>query len=190
LPFAQDACDELQLELELNGALVLEKIDSTIVIPIGTTQFDTLLPTDMLEPQRLSERLSGSTDLFVNMTTRMWEPEILPTDSLRYWAFREGDIFTPGATTTRDVKIYYLKRMFNITTISDSISVNGSRQFLINRIAALAAKFIGQNESRSNELNLTASEMLNKLTRINAKSKQRTRTRRRPFRLIGRKRWV
>ena len=40
LPYAQDACDELQLELELFGALILEEISTPpITIPIYTNLF-------------------------------------------------------------------------------------------------------------------------------------------------------
>lgn len=193
LPYAQDAADALQLELERKGMLVLEKVTSTpIVIPIGRTDLATtpaLIPIDMLEPQIVKERLSGSTDLFQEMTRRAWTPDILPTDSLRYWDYREENIFFVGATTARDIQISYLKRLINITAITDSINVNNSQLFMITKIAALAARYSGENPSRADTLDGEAEEYLYKLTQIGTKSKQGTRTRRRPFIIGTRRRW-
>lgn len=198
-PYAQDAADEMQLELELNGILALEKITSTpIVIPKVSNfvpgQFVSmsslsLLPSDMLEPQAIEERLSGSTDLFRDMVRRMWTPDILPTDSLRYWNYREEDIFFLGATTNRDIVIKYLKRLVVITDPSSTVSINNSQLYMITKIAALAARFVGENETRASELDAEALTYLNKVTRIGVKSKQGTRTRRRPF-SIGRRNWT
>ena len=203
LPYAQDACDELQLELELFGALILEEVSTPpITIPIYTNWSITgvpqvlgynttpALPADLLEPQRLEERLSGSTDMFVPMIARQWEPDILPSDSLRYWSWREQNINFIGATTLRDIKIYYLKRLLNVTSITNVINVNNSQLFLTCRIAGMAARDIGENPTRADELDQEAEKMLNKLTRIGVKNKQRTRTRRRPFVLTSRRRWV
>ncbi len=198
LPYAQDAADELQLQLELYGALVLEKMSPIIKVPqftgaVGTSQ-DLLslglLPNDMLEPQKVEERLSGSTDLFYDMTRRMWEPNILPTDSLRYWDYREENIFFIGATTVRDIKLYYLKRLIVVSDINSVISVNNSQQFMIPRTAALCAQYIGENQARAQELNNEAKEHLVDTIRIAVKSKQGTRTRRRPYVANRGRRWI
>jgi hypothetical protein len=199
LPYAQDAGDELQAELELNGVLVLETISAIIVVPQITNfvpgQFVSLaqlnlLPADMLEPQTLKERLSGSPDMFLPMVRRMWTPDILPTDFLRYWDYRNEDIFLLGCNNTQDVLIEYLQRRININSITDPVNVNNSQQFMINRIAAMAARYIGENPTRADELDKVAQENMNWLLGIAAKSKQGTRTRRRPFVLVGRRRWV
>ena len=196
LPYIQDAADELQLELELNGSLVLEEISAAIIVPIwtggpGTEQnLGALLPVDMLEPQRLEERLSGSPDMFVPLIRRQWGPDILPTDSLRFWSYREQDIFFVGATTVRDVKIYYLRRDIMILNTGSTIDVNNSQLFMINKSAALAARYIGENPTRATELDNEAAKHLNSVTRIGVKSKQGARTRRRPYVVAGRRRWV
>ncbi len=192
LSFAQDAADELQMELELYGILALEKKSPVIVIPQGVTDMGTagLLPNDMLEPQKLQERISGSTDLFVDMTRRMWTPEVQPTDSLRYWDYREENIFFVGATQARDVKISYLKRLIVVMDVNSVINVNNSQQFMINRTAAMCARDIGENPTRADELDNAAARNLEKVIRIGVKSKQGTRTRRRPFVLTGRRNWA
>lgn len=196
LPYAQDAADELQGELELNGILVLEKISTIITVPINSTSLSTpssgpsLLPTDMLEPQKLTERLSGSTDLFMDMIRRQWEPQILPTDELRYWTYREEDIKFVGATTVRDIEIYYLKRLIVIAALTDTISVNNAQLFMITRTAALLARNIGENPTRADELDKEASDNMNWLLGIGVKNKQGARTRRRPYVIAGRRRWV
>lgn len=190
LPHAKEAADELQTTLELNGILVLEKKSAAIVVPIGTTQMGILLPTDMLEPQILKERLSGSTDMYQDMIPRQWEPEILPTDSLRYWTYREQDIFFVGATTDRQVHIHYIKRLINLVSVNTPIPVNNAEQFMVNRTAALAADFQGENETRAMKLNKDADDNIEQLIGIGIKNKQGTRTRRRPFQLVGTRRWT
>jgi len=199
LPFAQDAGDELQAELQLNGLLMIEAISTIIPFPINLnpTQGNLvslgnagLLPNDMFEPQRLEERLTGSTDQFVPMIRRQWEPDVQPTDSLRYWTYRDEDIFFVGSTSPRDVKIYYIKRLINIIDANSVVSVNNAQQFMINRTAALAARFIGENSTRADELDKDAEKNMNWVIRIGVKSKQGTRTRRRPFIIVSRRRWV
>jgi len=199
LPYAQDAGDELQAMLEMYGILVLEHVSVPIIVPQVTNFVPGnrvsmkalgLLPNDMLEPQKLEERLSGTTDMFMDMIPRQWEPDILPTDALRYWSYREEDIFFVGATTNRDVMISYIKRLINITDENSVIGVNNSQTFMINRIAALTARYVGENPTRADELDKEAESNMNWLLSIGVKSKQRTRSRRRPYVIAGRRRWV
>jgi hypothetical protein len=211
LPYAQDAGDELQAVLELNGALVLEQISTIIPFPISLNENQenlvslgnggdgsisgggpktSLIPSDMYEPQRLEERLTGTTDQFIPMIRRAWEPNIQPTDNLRYWSYRDEDIFFVGCTNAIDIKIYYVKKLINISSSSSSINVNNAQQFMINRIAAMAARYIGENTTRADELDKEAGENLDWVVRIGVKSKQGARTRRRPFILVGRRRWA
>lgn len=190
LPYCLDACEELQNKLQLYGIPVLSTIATAIDVPQNTLNMGVLLPADLLIPQRLEERLHGSTDLYAPMTRRQWEPDILPTDSLRYWTYRNQDIFFVGATSDRDVKIYYLKLLLNPTATSFVVVVNNCKQFLINRIAALAARFVGENPTRADALDTMAAIQLEDLIGIGVKSKQGTRARRRPFVIIGRRRWT
>jgi hypothetical protein len=208
LPYIQDAGDELQAVLELNGALVLEQVSTIIQFPISlnanqenlvslgnggdgsTGTYPSLLPTNMYEPQRLEERLTGTTDQFIPMIRRQWEPNIQPTDNLRYWTYRDQDIFFVGCTNPIDIKIYYLQQLVNITSTASIVPINNSQQFMINRTAAMAARYIGENTTRADELDKVAGENLDWVIRIGVKSKQGTRTRRRPFVIVGRRRWA
>jgi hypothetical protein len=192
MPYAQDAADELQMQLELYGILVLEKRTAPIVVPAGTTSLATasLLPSDMLEPQKLSERLNGSQDQYTPMTMRMWEPNILPTENLRYWSYREEDIKFVGALSNRDVQLDYIKRLIVVTDETSTINVNNSQLFMICKIASIAALDIGENPTRGADLQKEASGFLSDLIRIGVKTKQRSRTRRRPWTLAGGRRWV
>lgn len=200
LPFIQDSADELQAMLDLYGILVLEHVTSPpIIVPqlqnyVPGTRVSMkslgLLPNDMLEPQRMSERLSGTTDLFMPMIPRQWEPDILLTDALRYWVYREEDIFLVGANTNRDVLIYYKKRLLIVNDMNSVIGVNNSTMFMINRTAGFAARNIGENTTRADNLDKEAEANMSWILRIGTKDKQRARTRRRPFILTGRRRWV
>lgn len=188
IPHAADAWDELKLELDLHGSLVIQKTASGLHLVAGQTSFNTgsILPSDMLEPVEVWERLWGSTDLYTKMDRKQWEPNILAADSLRYWTYRLQDIFTVGALSDRDIKIYYYSELSDLSTAADNLSVNHCKQFMVNRTAALAARFTGNNKSRADTLDTMADRNLLRLTRINAKAKQGTRARRKPFRIAKR----
>jgi len=194
MPFVQDAVDELQTELEKYGIQVLETIFDPISIPAGTTEltYDSTpaLPANLNEPQRVEERQDGSTDTYVKMIRRQWEPDYLPTDTLRYWTYRDQAIYFLGSTQDREIKIYGLKTLGSPVTVNDSVTVTNSKTWMINRVAGLAARFIGEDDTRADALDKVAEYYKNNVIQIGVKSKQGTRTRRRPFVVVGRRRWV
>lgn len=185
LPFVKDAWEELKLELNLSGALVSKEVTSTTLnFLIGQTSFSAanILPADLLEPYDVFERLKGSSDLFLPLKRVSWEPNILPTDSLHFYDWRKQDIKTIGALTDREVKIRYQMALIDITSVGDSLNVNYCKLFMINKTASLVARFIANMPTRAKELKDDAQVCLDKLSMINAKSKQGTRTRRKPYR--------
>lgn len=190
LPLIADAWKELQLELHLNGSLALEKMEAFVTLHQGATSFtsDGAYPSDLLQPQRLMERHVGET-FWKPMTKTMWPPDYTPIEYLQYWSESQQDIITTGATQDNQVRIFGIKVLSDITSVNDPLPINNCQPFMVNRSAALAARFRGNNPTRANALDEMAALALTKLLGISARSKQGVRTRRRPFRLI-RRYWV
>lgn len=190
LPLLADAWKELQLELHLNGSLALEKIEAVVTLPANATSFTTagIYPSDLLEPQRIQERHVGDT-YWKPVTETTWPPDYVPTEYIQYWSESQQDIITPGATVANQIRIFGIKSLSDITSANDPLPINNCQPYLVNRTAALAARFRGNNPTRANALDQMAVMALTKLMQVNAKSKQGTRTRRRPFRL-NRQYWM
>ena len=197
LPYLQMALDELQESFELSNIPITSQTSAAVTVAIGTTSIDPVdgigsgaapnYPTDLVEIQQLWERLSGSTDPYVPMTQKEFIPhelDNLPTESLMYWAFMNQVIqFNPsGATTARQVKIDYIKKIFpDLITTATVIGIINARSFLQYRTAGLCSQFIGDNPSRAEELNNFAQMALDRVIGIGVKGKQSINTRRRPF---------
>jgi len=190
LPLVKDAWKELQLELHLNGSLALEKMNAALTLPATQTSFVTasIYPVDLLQPQRLQERHVGDT-FWKPMDKTMWPPDFTPTEYNQYWTESQQDILVPGATQDNQVHIFGIKSLSDITSETDPLPINNCQPYMVNRVAALAARFRGNNPTRADALDTMAGIALSKLIAVNARSKQGVRTRRRPFR-ITRRYWV
>lgn len=195
LPYLNMAVDELQEAFELNNIPVTNQTAAIISVAVGTLMIGPVdgigatpppnYPVDLVEIQGLYERLTGSNDPFVPMTQREFLPHALdnlPTESLSYWIFKDQRIEFIGALTPRDIRIDYIKAIFPDEVISSTtIGVINARSFLYYRTAALCSQFIGENKSRSDELNSFAQLAIDRVIGIGVKGKQSIVTRRRPF---------
>lgn len=197
LPYLNMAFDELQEAFELNNIPVTNQTatPTPITIPVGTTVIGPVdgvgatappnYPTDLVEIQGLYERLAGSNDPFVPIHQREFLPHALdniPTEALQYWIFQDQQIKFIGATTPREVKIDYIKAIFqNDLNQSSIIGVINARSFLYYRTAALCTQFIASNKTRADELNNFAQLAIDRVVGIGVKGKQSIMTRRRPF---------
>jgi len=196
LPYLNMAFDELQESFELNNIPVTNQTTPIVIlVPIGTIAIGPVdgvgmtvapnYPIDLVEIQGLYERLAGSNEPFVPMAQREFLPHAIdniPTEALQYWIFQDQQIKLIGALTPREVKIDYIKAIFQDDLISCSIiGVINARSFLYYRTAALCAQFIGENENRASDLNSFAELALDRVTGIGVKGKQSIVTRRRPF---------
>lgn len=67
-----------------------------------------VLPSDMIYPERVWERSTGSQNTFIPLTQPQFGlPSCLQGPSLGLWEWRNDNIWFPGATTTRDVRLRY-----------------------------------------------------------------------------------
>ena len=196
LPYLNMAFDELQESFELNNIPVTNQTTSPpILVPAGTITIGPVdgqgmtpapnYPIDLIEIQGLYERLAGSSEPYVPMAQREFLPHSidgLPTSALQYWIFQDQQIKMIGALTPREVKIDYIKAIFQDDLVSCSIiGIINARSFLYYRTASLCSQFIGENESRASDLNSYAELALDRTTGISVKGKQAITTRRRPF---------
>lgn len=180
LPYVKRAHKQLQLELHLNDVSALLEVSALDTVLAGATVMTTQ-PTDLIEPSGMWERLLGSTDTLNPMTRKEFEPEEIAGASLTYWTWREQVITFIGATTDRQVKLRYLKSATAITNEASSVSVLDADLYLAPYTAGLAAKYIGENYERGQQLMNEAEINLNKVIRRNVKKRQGLTGRRKSF---------
>ena len=69
---------------------------------------DLLLPSDMIVPERVWERQTGTTNLFKVMTQPQFGlPSCLQGPTLEIWEWRNQNIWMVGSTQTRDLRLRY-----------------------------------------------------------------------------------
>jgi hypothetical protein len=195
LPYLQMALDELQENFELNNISITSQVSTAVTVSIGTTSINPVdgigagaapnYPVDLVEIQQVWERLSGSTDPYIPMSQREYlshQLDDVPVESLGTWAFVNQRITFAAATTSRQVKIDYIKKAFpDLITTSTVIGIINARSYLYYRTAALCSRFVGDNPSRAEELDNFAQMAMDRVVSIGVKGKQSISTRRRPF---------
>lgn len=179
LPHVVDAFEELVEGLESVGASILKEVSAAITVTANATT--ATLPSDVVAIYRVSERKSGSTDLYDLMAEKSWLPEETKTTLLRYWQYREQTIYFLGATEAREIKLEYLKNLTNLTTTSSVIDILHSTRFLQYRTSAIAAGFRGENEERAKYLGAIADGALDQIKMRAVRDLQGVTVRRKPY---------
>ena len=190
LPYLNLASQELQELFEHNEIPVTTEKSSEITVAADETEitFDVapLLPEDLIEPQELWEKFDGDTTQFTPMTRVTQLPEYLegqPTSQRIYWAWNDQKIKLFEATGITIIKIDYIKALFTeIVDENQNIGVINAKTFLEFRTAGLCARYIGENPTRADQLDNSASLAMDRALGIGAKTRQSIITRRRPFR--------
>lgn len=185
LPYLKIANDNLDLILIANGFSVQRRTTSTAIqVPssTGNITLNLAVLTDMFLPIKLLERASGSSDVFVPLDERDWEPEIKAVSSLGLWVFRDNNIYFPPVTSAREVKVDYWRQL---STIIDSTSVEEvtlAKTYLSARCAELCARFVGENTEKADSIrDNEVSQAQENLERVYNKNSQGVRSRRRRF---------
>jgi len=171
LPFAKIAHGDFLLELASNGMPLIEEEVASASIAALATAYPSQ-PTDLVVPIELSERAYGSSDQYIPMTKRVWDPDEARTTILRYWTWREGLIRFLGATTARQVRLRYQKTPNAIESTSSAIPADAAEQYYVFKIAELASRFLGENPSRADALFGSAMSALNKYLNAEVKKLQ------------------
>lgn len=176
---------ELQRRCHLDNIQVLSEISTTIELAANTKSLTgAAVSADFLMPVELGERADGTTGLFIPMDEKDWEPETEPTETLRFWVWREEELKFVGATTARELKIKFVKSLtpFTAGALNSAVGISESQDFLAAKAAAIAATVIGENYSRGETLNNDAMNALDDFLSINSKKRQNLPVRRRGFR--------
>lgn len=181
LPFVKSAYEHLRNEMALNEIPTLNELSAAQTITAGSTTLASTI-TDLLLPYGIEERASGSSDLYVPMIERTFEPNEAQQTNLRYWMWREETILFLGATTARQIRVRYIKDL-NPTAIvgGDTLTAVNARSYLAARVGALAAMFVQQNTSMAEAANMVADDQLQKVIKIAVKGMQALPARRHPF---------
>lgn len=194
IPYLNMALAELQEQFQLNNVAVTDQTTtSPITIPIGTVSINPIAgegkgpppnyPDDLVEVRGIFERLSGSTDSYISLTKKQsYVHNDITTNSLLFWVWESQRIKFLGANTEREVVIHYVKTLFpRIVDSSQSLGIINAKTYLMYKTAALCSHFIGENKTRSDELNGLATLAIDRAIGIGTKAKQGMNTRRRPF---------
>jgi hypothetical protein len=179
LPLLRTVHGFLETELEGNNIPCKHEIAPVKVITAGETGY-LPLPKDMIWPIKMEERLSSSSDLFQPMTQKRWEPQLQLTDKLSYWVWRLDEIKFLGATTDREVLLYYQKAFPSVDTV-DEIVYGKAEQYLVAKLAAMAHMFIQQNETLAGICDKAAQNNLDQIINIQTKKSQSLPVRRKPY---------
>ena len=190
LPYLNIALVELEEELELNNVPITNRTDALVVVNpgidgIGGGNGQPNLPPYLVEPITLYEKPFGTAHSF----SEMKRVEFLPVNQINtayliYWSWVGDRIhFIPGGATSQlTIQMNYVRSVFkHVATDRDEIQYNRARSYLVYRTAALCAEFVGENKTRSDELNGFAGLALQRTLGIVTKGRQAITTRRKPF---------
>lgn len=187
LPYLNIAVGELQELMQQNNIPFTNEQSAALVVPIATTVITTLTtpayPSDLITIQKLSERRSGSSDIFTLVERKTFLPSgAQAVNELAVWSWIDQEIRFIGALSAREIKLDYIKTL--LPAISDSgtdIPIIGCKSLLMYRTAALLSRFVGENTTRADELDGFCQMAADRFLIIATKDKQFKAVRRRPF---------
>lgn len=190
LPYLKIANEDLRLECEDNNIPMTNVTSAGITIPAGVKSIGNPdepgsppLPEDLVEIVEMYERIAGTNNDFIQMRRKTFLPKTdFQTVYLEVYTWQEQQVHFIGATGIIEVKIDYVGQTIKgvINTNSEILLFN-SMSFLWFRTAALAANYIGENKTRSDELNMEALRCIETMENIGIKNQQSVTIRRRPF---------
>lgn len=197
LPYLRMGIVDLRLECEDNNIPFTNITSAWITIPAGILGIggpgEPALPKDLIEIVEMYERIAGTNNDGMLMKRRRFEPKTeVMTTYLQVFTWQGQRVHFIGATSDIQVKIDYISQdIGDIVDKNTLILIFNSCAFLWYRTAALAAFYIMENKTRSDELNSEASRCIETMEAIAQKSEQSMPVRRRPFMSSYRQRgWV
>lgn len=152
IPKFQEAYREMVSNFVINSIPIIHAVSSIITVPGISIDDDNVdmstcsgYPQDMLEPIWLKERLPGQMNVdFVDMQQCDFIPQItLDTSQLIFWCWMQNTVMLRGCTQDVQVLMRYTLYLAAPTTVSASLVVPLSENFLSFRTAALAAGSAG-----------------------------------------------
>jgi len=187
LPYLKMAVDDLQLQVESNNIAISNEVSTAINVLTGITKISYATtppyPADLISVQQLFERADGTTEDWMEMKRTDFLPEVTSTSNyLTWWTWQDQEIRFLGATSDREVKIHYVSAAIaNVTSSSSAIYVYSSLSPLAFKTASLCARYIGENPTRADSLQMEANTAYEYFLAILVKEGQVMTVRRRPF---------
>lgn len=192
LPYLNMAFRELGELLELNNVAVTNETSSVIAVGAdgdnigGDDVSDPALPTGLIEIRQLWQRPTGTSIPFLPIQRYEYLPHYwdgVQNTVIPAWAWMGQVIRFVPSTVPTDVKLDFIHSViFTITDLDDDeITVINSLNYLGYRNAGLCARFIGENPTRADQLDMQATLCFDRMLGLSSKGKQAITTRRRPF---------
>jgi len=180
LPYLKLAFKELREKFEESNIPVTNKTSTSITVDAGIFEvgfFTTPpLPPDLVEIQQLWERPTGTSYPWIPMVRKEFLPHYQENgqeiNQFLIWAWMGNAIHLIPSNGSNDLKLDYISELNDIVNESSMIGIINGQSYLIYRTAGLCARFVGENETRANALDIQAEN----------KAKQAINTRKRPFR--------
>ncbi len=182
LPFIKLANEDLQGELLDAQIPYLDEEASEQDIAVGALVLTTV-PSDMVEPIEIHERISTSTLItdYVRMERKDPLPDEQQVERLHYWQWREQAVGFLGATTIRGIRLRYKKLISALTGDASTIAMQHSKVFFAYRTAAHLRAFIEENPEGAGVLYNLAEDARDKLIALAVKNNQALPIRRRTY---------
>lgn len=173
LPFLNAAWEELQTDLQAHGLPATTETTAVLTIAPGTLKLDGQstpnLPGNFIDPIDVYERVPGTKgwNRMTEVPYGLFRGELGPR--LGSWRWEEDGIQFIGSHNTVEILIRYTRSFDDVLGENSPIMMPGAKLFFIYRTAAEAARDIGQNQGRSDKLDLKAEWEKSKFiaTRVN-----------------------
>ncbi len=140
------------------------------------------LPTDLIVPVKLWERVNGSTDDFVEMTD-LTDHDGLPSqpqaETLDYWEWRADGLYFLGATQDTQIRLRYQKAYPDLTDATSPVLIRQAQEALAYAAAAMAGAARGAPQAE--RWDAAAADALEDLVVRATQREQQTGRRRRPY---------
>lgn len=157
LPFLKEAYRFLEGELEANS-VQCKSSEVIATIPANTDEYYPL-PSDLVIPTVMHERMINSADEFRPISYRMNLPQVTPTTCLEFWTYRLDRIYFVKATQAREILLYY-KQSFPAVDSKSSTLFGKAETYLAAKTAALYNLFVRQSTTLAEVCNQIAESEL------------------------------
>src|ERR1700730_13169185 len=140
------------------------------------------LPPDLLVPEKLWERASGSSDDFMAMTDLTGHdglPSAAQGQSLSYWEWRADGLYFLGATRDIQIRLRYQKSYPDLTDATSPVLIRQAQEAIAYLAAAMAGAARGAPQA--GRWDIAATDAIEDLIARATQREQQTGRRRRPF---------
>ena len=130
------------------------------------------LPTDLLVPDFVWERQTGSTEPWIEMEERPdGLPATLQTSRLKIWEWRQDGLYMPGANQTNDLRLRYSGSHPMLATPQDSLLFRGATGPVAYKM--VSTYLMSKNQQAAQAAAAEANLRISQLATRNARMKQR-----------------